>query len=111
VLYVIAIYYVSSMPSPPPIPGGASDLQLHALAYFGLTLVLIRAVAQAKWARVTTAALVLSFAISVGYGASDEWHQSFVPKRHADVRDLAADAVGAAIAGIAVKAWSIIRRL
>ena len=32
------------------------------------------------------------------YGATDEWHQSFVPGRDADVRDLVADAVGAALA-------------
>jgi VanZ family protein len=47
----------------------------------------------------------LSLAIAVGtaYGASDEWHQSFVPNRSSDSGDLAADAVGAA-AGAAVAA-------
>lgn len=43
-------------------------------------------------------ALWLAFGLSAGFGALDEWHQSFVPGRSADVRDLAADALGAALA-------------
>ena len=30
----------------------------------------------------------------MAYGVSDEWHQSFVPTRHAELRDLRADAMG-----------------
>jgi VanZ family protein len=37
-------------------------------------------------------------AYSILYGATDEIHQLFVPNRTADVKDLAADAVGAAVA-------------
>ena len=43
--------------------------------------------------------------MAIAYGASDEWHQSFVPGRHADVWDLAADGVGAALALGVVGAW------
>ncbi|MBF0190862.1 MAG: VanZ family protein [Magnetococcales bacterium] len=35
---------------------------------------------------------------AVGYGLTDEWHQLFVPGRYADLWDLVADAVGAALA-------------
>jgi VanZ family protein len=42
-----------------------------------------------------------SLIIVSAYGASDEWHQSFVPGRSSDVQDWIADTVGAAI-GIAL---------
>ena len=35
------------------------------------------------------------------WGASDEWHQSFVPGRSASAADLAADVVGASVGGLA----------
>lgn len=31
------------------------------------------------------------------YGASDEWHQAFVPLRDSDVRDWVADSLGGTI--------------
>ena len=54
---------------------------------------------------------MMAVLIAVAYGVTDEWHQSFVPNRHADPRDLAADAIGACAAAASVKAWDIIRRL
>ena len=41
---------------------------------------------------------VWSLAIVSAYGASDEWHQSFVPGRMCDVNDWIADTLGAALA-------------
>jgi hypothetical protein len=35
------------------------------------------------------------------WGASDEWHQSFVPGRDSSVADLAADVIGATIGSLA----------
>lgn len=105
-----AIFIVSSMPDP-PAPGGVPDVSLHEAAYFGLTLLLIRALAGGRWDGVTLASLAAAWTIAVAYGASDEWHQAFVPMRHAELRDLAADAIGALAAAVAVGAWSIIRRL
>lgn len=40
--------------------------------------------------RILLAALLFCSA----YGASDEWHQSFVPERHADAADWLADTLG-----------------
>jgi VanZ family protein len=48
--------------------------------------------------------------LSTAYGATDEAHQYFVPGRHADVADLAADALGALAAAVAIRAWGIIAR-
>ena len=47
--------------------------------------------------------------IALGYAASDEWHQSFVPGREVSGLDLAADAAGAAATAIVLRAWAIIR--
>jgi len=48
----------------------------------------------------------LLFFICVGYGAFDEWHQSFVPTRHPDIWDLTADAVGS-LSAILIMSWSL----
>lgn len=44
----------------------------------------------------------LTVIITIGYGMSDEFHQSFVPTRIPDVKDLVADGVGAIVAMTAV---------
>ncbi|MBF0358995.1 MAG: VanZ family protein [Magnetococcales bacterium] len=41
--------------------------------------------------------LFWSWVYCLVYGASDEWHQSFVPGRYADIFDWYADAAGAAV--------------
>ena len=55
--------------------------------------------------------LTVAWVVAVAYGVTDEWHQSFVPNRQADVRDVIANAIGALVATGVVGAWSIIRRL
>ena len=47
---------------------------------------------------------VLSVAVAVLYGITDEWHQSFVPGRTPDARDVVADLTGAVLAMMVV-AW------
>jgi VanZ family protein len=44
--------------------------------------------------------------VTVAYGASDEWHQAFVPGRHADLADLVADAAGAILAMLLAWAYA-----
>jgi VanZ family protein len=109
-LYMAAIFYASSLQNP-PTPPGLIDVDLHALAYFGLMVLVLRAVARARWPGVTLGTIAVAWSITVAYGLSDEWHQMYVPTRHAEWRDVAADAIGALAAGIGAKAWSIIRRL
>lgn len=110
VLYMAGIFFASSIPDP-PVPSDVSDVSLHEAAYFGLTLLLIRALARGEWRGVTLTTLMLAWAVAVAYGASDEFHQSFVPNRHAELRDLGSDALGAVAAVVVVGAWGIIRRL
>ena len=110
VVYMAAIFYVSSLQHP-PVPANIPDVRLHAVAYFGLMVVVTRAVAHGTWAGVTLLRLGIAWLITVMYGASDEWHQAYVPLRTAELRDVIADAIGALAAGISLKAWVIIRRL
>lgn len=109
-VYMAGIFFASGLPNP-PMPSDVPDISLHEAAYFGLTLLLIRALSRGTWSGVTLTTLTGAWAIAVLYGLSDEFHQSFVPNRHAELRDLAADAIGAFAATIVAGAWGIIRRL
>ena len=89
----------------PPQPWLAELLtkSAHFLIYAGLAFWWWRALSRRR--RADKVILAAAFAISVLYGASDEFHQSFVPGRHASWLDLLADAAGAAAA-----LWVIWRR-
>jgi VanZ family protein len=86
------------------------DWLRHALAYAGLALVSLRATTAGRWRSASGAAFVAAWAIAAGYGLTDEWHQSFVPGRSADLRDAVANGAGALVALGGVRAWGIIRR-
>ncbi len=99
--YAGVIYYLSSRSSFPfsldVFPG--MDKVLHAGEYAGLALLLAVALLQSGLSPSRAAAIAVLGATA--YGATDEWHQSFVPGRDASVFDLAADAVGAGV-GVAL---------
>ena len=86
-----------------------SDKLEHALAYSGLGALLLRALAGGLRRPVTARAAVLAVAIAALYGASDEFHQHFVPHRSMDAYDLLADTAGARPRPAALYAWGIIR--
>lgn len=101
VFYAAAIFYVSSMSQPPGVPGPISDKWLHAVAYAGLAWLLARALSLGRPERVTWQMTAGAVLLASAYGATDEWHQAFVPGRLADVRDFMADAVGAGLGAVA----------
>ena len=71
------------------LPGGADKL-VHGGLYFILGLAL-------AWGKVRTGftgPAILLLVIGAGYGALDEWHQSFVPGRDVSVGDWMANSVG-----------------
>lgn len=107
--YMLGIFVLSSLPSA-RIPGAISDKLVHAVFYGGLAVVTLRATAGGRAAGLGLVSMGVAWLIATLYGVSDEWHQSFVPGRSADADDVVADAVGAAIAVVAVGAFGIIRR-
>jgi len=84
------------------VEGG--DKMVH-FAVFGLLATLVCRLGTgwraAGWALLATSA----------FGALDEWHQSFVPERSADVQDWIADTVGAALAVALYTGVAAYRRL
>lgn len=106
VLYMAAIFYVSSLPQPPMPPG--PDKPWHTLAYFGFALVTVRASAGGLPRRIDARTAGLAIVLAVTYAVTDEIHQWFVPGRSADVRDLIADAIGVLAGTAACRAWGII---
>lgn len=107
VVYMAAIFYLSAQSSP-PTPAGLPDKVLHTIEYFGLGVLVCRAVAGGLAAPVTLARAIATMIITVAYAISDEVHQIFVPYRTADAGDLLADTAGAALALMACVAWNII---
>jgi VanZ family protein len=103
-----AIFVVSSLPSA-PLPPGVSDTSGHWLAYAGLGALVTRALAGGFGRPVSARLAFAAFLVTAGYGATDEFHQGFVPGRFADRGDLYADAGGGAAAAGALWAWGIIR--
>lgn len=74
-----------SLPSP-RLPGLDKVEHFAAYAVFGVLL--------ARGAQASGVAPVWALAAGLLYGASDEWHQAYVPGRSPDVRDWVADALG-----------------
>ena len=94
-LVMVLIFVTSSQPKSSPhdllwcLPGDVQNLlRLSTCAVFA-----------AAWclALPRTALLIVLF------GASDEWHQSFVPGRQADVFDVLRDATGAGLGLIVMR--------
>jgi len=108
VLLMAAIFMFSSLPDVPGPPGGISDKTAHVIVYAALGILMVRALADGCWCRVTGRSVASAIVLAVLYGVTDEYHQSFVDGRVADVADVMADAAGACSGGAVVWAWSIV---
>lgn len=109
------IFFLSSQPSLPGVPGldriDWGDKILH-FSFYGVLGAFIwhgLGAGRPAWQR-----LLLTVALASLFGLSDEFHQRFVPNRSCDVLDLAADTLGALCAAsvlsrIAAKRRKVIR--
>jgi peptidoglycan/LPS O-acetylase OafA/YrhL len=97
------IWYLSSQPDVGPDLGGWARLATSAVhfAQFGVLCAL--------WWWALDGRLLPAAAIALVWGALDELHQSWVPKRDADPIDLLVDAAGVAVACLVLR-WLAARR-
>jgi VanZ family protein len=89
------IFLLSSIPNLGPLPGGMSDKTGHFVGYAILGAAALRAFARGGWSGVTPMAARLAVLLAAAYGATDEFHQRFVPGRTSAFDDWAADVFGA----------------
>ena len=107
-----AIFWASSVSDLPALPGGVSDKVAHFAAYAVLAALADFAAAGGRWAQVNRQSAWRAFLIAAAYGAFDEGHQAFTPRRVASAADWVADALGAitAIALVQLVAMAVGRR-
>lgn len=73
------------------------DKFFHAVEYFILGALLVRAFSNSVANPNYTYILIVSILIAAMYGLSDEFHQRFVSGRTADMFDVLADAIGSSL--------------
>ena len=108
--HMAAIFVSSSLPvsAIPSIAFVVPDKLVHGAVYGLLGGLVLRAFAGAQWTGVKPRTALGAVALTIAYGVSDEWHQSFVPGRTPEIMDLVVDGIAAAVVVGAAWAWSII---
>lgn len=101
--YCFLIFFLSAQTTVTAPAGG--DKLVHAVEYSVLGWLWAHA-ARTTWHAWTWHAVLLSTIFFTGmYGASDEWHQLYVPERFGDVSDALADLCGGTLGGISYLSW------
>ncbi len=106
VIYMAAIFAGSSSSEGPDLPIRVWDKAGHAAAYAGLCLLIVRALAGGWTQPVSVRIVCMAAVLAIAYGLTDEFHQSFVPRRSPDAFDLLADAAGASCAAGGWLLWA-----
>jgi VanZ family protein len=97
ILYCALIYWLSAQHTlPTPKLFNFQDKVIHAGAYFVMSLLAWRYIRHFSQHRLIPLFITVGFCSL--YGATDEWHQSFVVGRSSDVWDWLADTIGAGLA-------------
>ncbi|MHC4820314.1 MAG: VanZ family protein [Planctomycetota bacterium] len=98
VAYAAGIFVLSSVSlDTDSVDFEGSDKAAHVILYSGLGVFLARALRATRPRWSSLAVVMAAVVLGVLYGGSDEWHQTFVPHRMAEVGDLVADALGSLI--------------
>jgi VanZ family protein len=94
ILFCSFIYWLSAQTSlPTPLKFPHQDKVMHMGTYFILTFFTVRAFRHLKLSH--RELIISSLIFASAYGASDEWHQSFVARRSSELNDWLADTLGA----------------
>ena len=108
VAMMATIYAFSAQSDPmPEVTAHVWDKLLHTAEYGGLALLFARALSGDGWGMPAT--LVIALLLASAYGATDEYHQSFVPNRCSDAEDWVADTLGAAVGCVTYAGGSRLR--
>lgn len=95
-----AIFFLSHQPGDtlklPLIPG--IDKVAHFIAYAVLAATVIFAHKKESWFNAPKRVSIITILVTLCYGVSDEYHQSFIAGRYSSVGDVIADTLG----GVAV---------
>jgi VanZ family protein len=100
-LWMGFIFGISSLPGKniPPV-FAYQDTLYHLGSYAILTYLCSMALAKGSAGMSRGTLLILAFVFGVLYGASDEFHQLFVPGRSCSGQDLLVDGIGSFFGGI-----------
>lgn len=109
--YCAAIFFFSSSANPVELSGSAAgfDKAVHAVLYAGLAATVSVGIRRSRPGVRPSVQFVAPVLFSTLYALSDEFHQLFVPGRHSDPWDVAADVTGAFVVQmiLCVYAWRI----
>lgn len=109
ILCALFIFIGSSIPSEyfPSLSIFEQDKLIHFFFFLALTFLTYRALRfQTRYPHLSKYALGASLLFTILYGAVDELHQTIVPGRFPDLRDLLADSLGALVCSLALYFWS-----
>lgn len=110
-LYMGLIFYLSSQ-SRPAVPAIILrwDKITHFFEYAVLGLLLIRALNKEYPKRNFLALKLIALAAAAVYGASDEFHQRFIPGRNSCLADWTVDSAGAGLGSFFTVKRDILRK-
>jgi len=107
VLYCAGIFYLSSKSEPVDmemtIPG--ADKAAHVVVYGGLAVLVSFGIRRSGNPVMPLVQFLAPVVFAGLYGLSDEVHQIFVPHRHFDPLDIAADVAGAILVQTTLWLW------
>ena len=99
IIFAGLVFIVSSMSMPgKEAPFPLFDKAAHVSEYALFSILLFRALNGSLRGSSFLFLSIITIVITLAYGISDEFHQSFVPSRSSDIKDLAADGIGALLA-------------
>lgn len=108
IIYCLAIYIQSDLPSPEKIPSFQfSDKIFHFLAYAVMGVLFYRAYQTLRIKDNSGKLTLLSVVSASLYGISDEIHQYFVPLRDGDILDAVANTFGALCGVYLYHLWAV----